>query len=100
MNNINLLFKLLKLSEKKAVELKLVRVFNKGNKAGIFKVADKVYKGLTMGVEDPLISKEDFRIIPQVVRGDESAVKKKWKQCQVLGSRVNSAKAKRYVFKC
>ena len=81
----------LKAGEKKAVRAQeAARVFNKGNKAAIYKVADKVYKGLTIGVEKPLISKEDFReLYLRVVRGDEDAVKEMEAIARVLGSRVN-----------
>lgn len=81
----------LKAGEKKVVRAKEAsRVFNKGNKEGIYKIADKVYKGLTMGVEKPLISKEDFReLYLRVVRGDEDAVKEMEAIARVLGSRVN-----------
>lgn len=82
----------LKAGEKKVARAQeAVKVFNSNdNKNAIYEIADKVYKGLTRGIENPLIEKDDFRkLYLRVVRGDEKAIKEMEAISRVLGSRVN-----------
>ncbi len=61
----NLLFKLLKAGEKKAVRTQeATKYLIKAIKQASLKLPIKSIKNLTMGVENPLISKR-YRIIPQ-----------------------------------
>lgn len=82
----------LKAGEKKVARAQeAAKVFNSNdNKDAIYEIADKVYKGLTRGIENPLIEKDDFRkLYLRVVRGDEDAIKEMEAISRVLGSRVN-----------
>ena len=82
----------LKAGEKKVARAQeAAKVFNSNdNKNAIYEIADKVYKGLTRGIENPLIEKDDFRkLYLRVVRGDEKAIKEMEAISRVLGSRVN-----------
>ena len=82
----------LKAGEKKVARAQeAAKVFNSNdNKNAIYEIADKVYKGLTRGIENPLIEKDDFRkLYLRVVRGDEDAIKEMEAISRVLGSRVN-----------
>ena len=82
----------LKAGEKKVARAQeAAKVFNSNdNKDAIYEIADKVYKGLTRGIENPLIEKDDFRkLYLRVVRGDEKAIKEMEAISRVLGSRVN-----------
>ena len=81
----------LKAGEKKVVRAKEAsKTFNSNNKEAIFRIADKAYRGLTRGIKEPLISKEDFRdLYLRVVKGDESAIKEMEAMARVLGSRVS-----------
>jgi uncharacterized metalloprotease HI_0409 len=82
----------LKAGEKKVARAQeAAKVFNSNdNKNAIYEIADKVYKGLTRGIENPLIEQDDFRkLYLRVVRGDEKAIKEMEAISRVLGSRVN-----------
>lgn len=82
----------LKAGEKKVARAQeAAKVFNsKDNKSAIYEIADKVYKGLTRGIENPLIEQDDFRkLYLRVVRGDEAAIKEMEAISRVLSSRVN-----------
>ena len=82
----------LKAGEKKVARAQeAAKVFNSNdNKNAIYEIADKVYKGLTRGIENPLIEKDDFRkLYLRVVQGDEKAIKEMEAISRVLGSRVN-----------